>query len=103
MECSGNALKGIDRRHHHGDGAIAAGTTEPRSQICSLLNRFLGGRRHRGFQHHMATWTFLGVEPEIAGSGLTEADPFVLAVIAAHLDLQTITGVDLKRLRLPRR
>ena len=37
----------------------------------------------------MATWTFLGVEPEIAGSGLTEADPFVLAVIAADLDRQT--------------
>lgn len=100
---SGNALKGIDRRHHHGDGAIAPGTTEPCSQIGSLLDGFFGCRRYRGFQHHMTAWTFLSVKPEIAISGLTQADPFVLAVVAAHLDRQSITGVDLKRLRLPRR
>ena len=36
-------------------------------------------------QNHVAAGTLLGVEPEIAATRLAQADPFVLAMVAAHL------------------
>ena len=42
------------------------------------------------------------MKPEIPCTGLSQADPFVLAVIASHLDHQSILGANLQRLRLAR-
>ena len=33
----------------------------------------------------MAAGTFLGVKPEVTAAGLAQADPVVLAMVAAHL------------------
>ena len=67
---------------------------------CGLQIR-IAGQALRAFQHHMAAWEFLGVEPEIAAARLAKGDPFVLAVVAANLYGQAGRCVQLQGLGHP--
>ena len=80
---SGNALQRINGCHHHRDGAIARARLNHAAdqQPVGSLPRM---QAQPTFQHHMTAGTFPRVEPKIASSGLTQADPFILAVVAAH-------------------
>ena len=45
----------------------------------------------------MAARAFLGMKPEISWAGLPQADPFVLAVIAADLNGEAVGTCDFQR------
>ena len=47
----------------------------------------------------MAAGTFLGVKPEVTAAGLAQADPVVLAMVAAHLQHETTGADDFEGLR----
>ena len=78
------------RSHHHSNMSVALGPAEPRRKIRCQLKVLFRGSCRRGLQHHVASRTFLGMKPEITGPSLTQADPFVLAVVSSHLNQQSI-------------
>ena len=46
----------------------------------------------------MAARQLLGMEPKVAAARLSQADPFVLAMVAAHLQAYARAGAELQRL-----
>ena len=96
----GDALQLVGRDHHHRHAAVAPGPAEVGGQIGSGLEIALAPRGERGLQHHMATGTFLGMEPEVAAASLLQADPGVLAVVAAHLHAQAAGQLQFQGLHL---
>ena len=95
---AGNALQGLGRHHHHRHPAVAAGAAEIGRQVGRRLQVLLPGAPFRALEHHMAAGALLGVEPEIPSPGLAQADPFVLAMVAAHLQPQAPGAGQFKRL-----
>ena len=85
---AGDALQLVGGDHHHRHAAVTPGPAEVGGEVGGGLEIALAARGDRGLQHHMATGTFLGMEPEVATAGLLQADPGVLAVVAAHLHAQ---------------
>ena len=74
--------------HHHRDPGIAPAAAEVGGQVCGRPQVGLACGALRCLQHHMAAGNLLGVEPEVAAAGLPQADPLVLAMVAAHLQPQ---------------
>ena len=62
------------------------------------LQILLPGAGFGALEHHVAAGAFLGVEPEIPPPGLAQADPLVLAMVAAHLQPQAPGAAQFERL-----
>jgi hypothetical protein len=87
--CSGDALQLITGHHHHRHALIATGAAEVGGQIGCRLKVLLTAEAFGTLQHHVAARAFLSMEPEIAAAGLPQADPFILAMVATHLQAQS--------------
>ena len=87
--------------HHHRDTPVSLGTTEPSRKVRRQLQVLVRCSCCGGLENHMAPRAFLCMKPEISGSSLTQADPFVLAMVPPHLNQQSIPGPDFKGLGLP--
>jgi hypothetical protein len=97
---AGDALQLVGGDHHHRHAAVAPGPAEVGGQVGGGLEIGLPAGGERSLQHHMAAGTFLGMEPEVAAAGLLQADPGVLAVVAAHLHAQATGQLEFEGLDL---
>ena len=91
-----DALEVVCGHHHDGHPHIAATAAEQCCQVRGNLNVGIVDQRFGRLEHNVTARAFLGVKPEVAAASVAEADLFVLAVIAADLDDDTIRGRYLK-------
>ena len=94
---TGNPLQLIGWNHHHRHLLVATSSTEIGGQISRHGQICFVGKSVGAFQHHMTSWTFLGMEPKVTASGLAKRNPVVLAMVSPHLNREPSRGDQFQR------